>query len=388
MSEIAQLLLKLKNTMSRKEVAFQPGKFTPVVEVSQRDSGIPAPAETSFVGLEEVSKTTLLVATAASSGRGAVIADPTPVPKLALIIGTILTIRNVVEQLQFLGVHCRVGTPASKPNGEFLEPLIRAYQYYGHFLYDGKTFVARGLGDTLVKSLFRLKNIATNEVRDGLKWTSFLTDSQFQDLEMDFYYLNESGDIGFGKQYPLKEYIEKLVSYVSENDGLGNVNFRLPLLLQILEISTEDALRRFLRYARTLEGWNTPTRDRPDTPSDKHKAAMKKLFGKDYSSPDDVIPNASFVTAVNNAYALLRRVSLERSYGMKTIRFPKYEGGSASQLASSYDDVLYSTVPLSLSDSTAAQAFETSYGCIMRHHSAPGHERDELLRELVSQSLI
>lgn len=371
-----------------KEIAFQPGKFTPVVEVSQRDSGLPAPAETSFQGLEEISKSTLLVGTAASKGKGGVVTDPTPATSLALIIGQLLTVRNVVEQLLFLGVHCRVGNPATKPNGEFLEPMVRAYQYYGHFVYDGKTYVTRALEKFLIRGLFDLSVYATQNVADGYKWDANLPPGSYADIDLDFYHLSESGDIVYGTIYPLKEYIEKLVSYVSENDNLGTVDYRLSLLQQILEISTEDSLKRFLRHARTLPGWQTPDRNSNDTPTDKHKAAMKKLFGKDYSSPNDVIPNGSFVSAVNRAYALLRRVSVERSYAMKTIRFPKYEGGSASQLACSIDDVLYSSIPLSLSDSTAALAFTTSYGCVQRNHSAPGHERDELLRELVSQSLL
>jgi hypothetical protein len=373
--------------MMRKEVAFQPGKFTPVVEVSQRDSGLPAPAETSFKGLEEVSKTTLLVGTAAAKGKGGLVTDPTPATAIALIIGSLLTVRNCCEQFLHLGIHTRVSTPATKPNGEFLEPIIRAYQYYGHFVYDGKTYVTRAIEKFLIRGLFDLAVYATQDVAEGTKWTNAITPTTYADIDLDFYHLNESGEISFGKQYPLKEYLERLVSYVVQNDNIATIDERLPLLAQILEIATEDSLKRFLRYARTLNGWTTPDRSSGDIPTDKHKAAMKKLFGKEYSSTGDVIPNASFVSAVNRAYATFRRVSIERSYAMKTIRFPKYEGGSASQLATSIDDVLYSTIPLSLADSTAALAFTTSYGCVQRLHSAPGYERDELLRELVSQSL-
>jgi len=62
-----------------KEISFQPGKFQPIVEISQRDSGVPDSTDTNFEGLEEVAVATLQVSLASSRGYGSVISDPTPV---------------------------------------------------------------------------------------------------------------------------------------------------------------------------------------------------------------------------------------------------------------------------------------------------------------------
>jgi hypothetical protein len=368
----------------QKEIAFKPGSFSPVVEVSQRQTGVPAPADTCFTGLEEVSKTTLLVATSSARGSGAFISDAVPVNKVAMVIGTILTLRNVIEQLSFIGVFTRVSSPAKSPNGEFLEPLIRAYGYYGHFINEGKTYVTRDLERFLVRALFALRQYATSEVADGSKHTVKVP-KNYDDIDFDFYHLGSSGDIEFGKKLGLKDYIVKLVKYVAD---FGSVDARIPLLQQILDVATEDGLNALLRHLRTIPTFEVPTRDSDENPSDAHKKAMKELFGAEYSAADDAIPVPKLVEGINNAYHLLRRISLERQYGMKTVRFPVYEGGSASQLASCRDDVLFSQVPLSLSDSTAALAMKMTYGALHRFQSAPGHEKEELLRELVAQSLI
>jgi len=371
-----------------KEIAFQPGQFSPVVEVSQRQTGVPAPADTNFQGLEDVARSTLLVANASSRGFGASIPDTVTVSRISLVIGVLMAARNCVEQLLHVGVPLKVTTPLRSPNGDFLEPIVRAYNYYGHFELDGKLFVTRGLERILLNNLFALRQYATQEVSDGTKQTVTLADSaarSFSDIDLDFYRFDDSGNVAFGKVFPLKEYIVRLVKYIADFGGLDE---RLPLLQRCLDITTEDGLKAFLRYARTLDGWSTPSRQFAPDPSDKHKAAMRALFGNAYSSADEVIPVSKFVEAINRAYQLLRRVSLERSYGMKTIRIPKYEGGSASQLAAYTDDVLFSTVPLSVSDSTAAVGFTTSYGSFARYQSAPGHEKDELLRELTAQSVI
>jgi hypothetical protein len=369
----------------KSEIAFQPGKFSPVIEVSQRQTGVPAPADTDFHGLEVISKTTLFVATSASRGSGATFPDPVHPDRLSLIFGCLLAARNIVEQLLHIGVSTRMSTPLRAPNGNFLEPLVRAYNFFGHFEHEGKLYVTRGLEPLLIKYLFTLRNYATTEVALGEKQTSRLSPSTFDEIDFDFYHISNSGEIEFGKKFPLKEYIIQLVKYISD---FGTIDARIPLLQRCLDITTEDGLNAFLRHARTLPNWQTPTRTFATDPSDEHKAAMKKLFGKEYVTPNDAIPVSKFTEAINAAYALLRRVSIERQYGMKTIPIPKYEGGSPSQLAYYTDDVLYSTIPLSLVDSTAAVAFATSFGSFGRYQSAPGFERDELLRELVCQSLI
>jgi hypothetical protein len=372
----------------KNEIAFTPGKFSPVIEVSQRQTGVPAPADTNFHGLVEVSQTTLMVSTSSARGSGAVISDPTPVSRLAQVIGYLLASRNIVEQLLFVGVSTRMSTPLRAPNGDFLEPIVRAYNFFGHFEHESKLYVARGLETALIKNLFALRQFCTSGVANGTNHTVRVANtasSSFADIDTDFYYLSESGEIAFGKRYPLKEYIIVLVKYISD---FGSVDARIPLLQRCLDITTEDGLSAFLRHARTLRDWSTPSRDFASTPDVKHKHAMKELFDKEYSSDGDTIPVSKFTEAINLGYTLLRRVSLERQYGMKTVKIPKYEGGSPSQLAYYTDDVLFSSIPLSLPDSTAAVGFTTSYGSFGRFQSAPGFERDELLRELVSQSLI
>nr|QKO02080.1 hypothetical protein [Macrophomina phaseolina partitivirus 1] len=372
--------------MMKKDTAFQPGKFTPVVEVSQRNSGVPAPADSNFAGLEEVASTTLTVSLASSRGLGAVIPDPVMISRLALVIGHVLAARNIAEQLQFINVFIRTGNALRNARVTCLEPIVRAYNYYGHFEFNEKTYVTRGLERLLVQYLFSLRQYATPEVANGTKQT-VTAPNALEDIDIDFYGITPSGDIGFTRRYDLKAYLLRLVNYITNWDDLTN-DVKLPLLRDVLDVTTEDGLRQMLRHLRTLPGFQQPPDAFANDPTDKHKSAMKKLFGDSYSNDGDVIPVSKFTSAISHAYALLRRVSLERSYAMKTTEFPRYEGGSATQLAHHLDDVLSSEVPLPMTDSTAALAFTTSWRSVRRFVSAPGLERDELLRELVSQSLI
>lgn len=369
-----------------KEQQFQPGRFQPVVELAQRDSGVPAPADIDFSGLEKVAEATLETSRAASRGFGSVNTDPTPLSRLAQIIGYVLAARNIVEQLLAIGVFTRLSTPIRNASVSPLEPLVRAYQYYGHFELDGKTYVGRGLENQLVKYLFLLKYYATPEVASGSKYTVSAT-LTFSDIDLDFYHISNTGEVAFGKIIPFKQYLLNLGSYII-TELAGTPDVKLPLLKYLYDVTTETGLNNFIRTCSTLPGWKTPSRTTADEPTAAHKAAMKKLFGSEFSSDDDTIPVQKFTGSITNAYNTLRRVSLELSYSMKTMPMPKYEGGSAAQLAYYTDDVLVSQVPLSLSDSTAAVAFPISYGCSRLYKSAPAIEREELLRELVSQSLL
>jgi hypothetical protein len=374
----------LKESKMMKEVAFTPGRFSPVVEVSQRESGLPAPAETDFSGLEEVAKSTLLVANAANRGTGAVLPEPVPVDTAAKIIGYVLALRNIVEQLLFVGVHTRLTTPLRAASLSPLEPLVRAYNYYGHFELNGKHYVARGLETEFINYLFSLVTVATLDNANGTRWTH---NGSLTDIDLDLYHLNSSGEIAFGKQMPLKEYLVTLVKDIS--NMTTEVDVQIPTIRDILQVTTEGALNVLLRQLRmSFPSWTAPPRDTVPDATDAHKKAMKKIFDKEYSSAGDVIPVSKFTSAITNGYNFLRRISIERSYAMKTMPIPKYEGGSLSQLARYTDDVLYSDVSLPLDASTAAIAFTQAYGSTSAFKSAPGHEREELLRELVSQSLL
>lgn len=369
-----------------KEQAFQPGRFSPVVEIAQRDSGLPAAADTNFVGISEVAENTLSVARAASRGFGSQVADPTPAARLALIFGYLLAARNSVEQLLHVGVFTRLTTVLKNAQVSPLEPLVRAYNYFGHFELDGKTYVTRGLERVLIECVFNLRKFATADVADAIRYTE--TPGNIQDIDLDFYHLSSEGEIVFGKLKPLKDTLMDLVKYISSEDFNLSNDEKLPLLKYLLDVSTESGLNNFLRTARTYSGFTPPGRDFASEPTAAHKAAMKKLFGSEFSSANDTIPITKFTGSITLAYNTLRRVSVEHSYAMKTIPIPKYEGGSAAQLAALVDDVLVSQVPLSLSDSTAATAFTTSYGVNRSYKSAPNLERNELLRELISQSLL
>nr|UVZ34179.1 capsid protein [Botryosphaeria dothidea partitivirus 4] len=370
-----------------KEVAFQPGKFQPVVEIAQRDSGVPAPADSDFTGLEEVALATLHVSNASARGLGSVVSDPVPVATTAQIIAYVLAARNIVEQLLFIGVHTRLTTPLRAASLSPLEPIVRAYNHFGHFELDGKTYVTRDLVAHLVHALFRLRLYATESNADGTKYTFQNTGVNLDKIDFDFYHVNNEGEIAYGKRKPLKDYILDLISYIPTIPNLSS-HEKLPWIRFLLDVTTEAGLTQFLRAAKVIEGFAPPDRNVLSEPSADHKQHMKKLFGQEFSTDGDTIPVSKFTGPITNAYNLLRRVSLERSYAMKTIPIPKYEGGSASQLASYIDDVLVSQVPLSLTDSTAAVAFTTSYGVTRAYKSAPGQERAELVRELVSQSLI
>jgi hypothetical protein len=370
-----------------KAPAFSPGKFQPVVEVAQRDTGLPAPADTNFSGLESVAVTTLEISNASARGSGAVLSTVVPASSIGKVIGYLLACKNISEQLRVLSVYARVSGPLSQ-SPSCLEPIVRAYNYYGHFEISGKVYVTRALEDLLVFYLFKLRQWASQDICSMTKNTINQSAKDFANISLSFYSLSADGNIEFGKRKPLKVYLVELSSALLAYDEISE-DLRIPVTRNALDISTEHGLTAFLRYLRLdLSGFTIPERNMTITPTDAHKAAMKQLFGQEYSSIGDQIPVAKFSEVITRSFSLLRLVTQERAYVMKEIPFPKYEGGSPSQLAELVDDVLYSEVPLSLDDSTISVALSTSYGTTYRYRSAPNVDRDETRRSIVSQSLV
>lgn len=368
-------------------VAFQPGKFTPVVEVAMRDNGQFLPAETDFSGLEEITSTTLSLANARARGSGAVLPDPVPGFKISMIIGFLLAARNVAEQLSFLGIVTKFSGPLRSAQPAMLEPLVRAYNYYGHFELHGKQYVARGLETHLLRYLFKLVHYATAECAEGTKHT--VAHKDFANIDSDWYSFSASGEIVYSRVNTLYERVNALVNYISQDWEEVSIERRLGYMRQALDVSTESGLSSALRFFRSLPGFKFSQDQLPeDGPSAAHRAAMKAFFGGEFCSPGDVVPTSKFSAAVSRAYQLLRRVTDERSAYMKTCRLPRYEGGSASQLGGLVDDLLTADTPLSLADSTAALALTMSHSSSGRFRMATDHDKDELRRELVSQSLL
>lgn len=369
-----------------KAPAFSPGKFQPVVEVSQRDSGLPAPSDTNFSGLETVVTTTLDVANASARGSGAVLPSVVPNISIGKVLGFLLAAKVLTEQLSYLNSFVRVSGPL-RQSPSCLEPIVRAYNYFGHFELNGKTYVTRDPEGQLVYYLFKLRQWASIPLTTLAKNTVNITDDNFDKIDLSFYHIGPSGDVVFGKKKGLKEYVKELAKSI-----LGStlpVDLVLPIARNALDISTEEGLTAFLRYLRLdAPSIVIPDRNTSTEPTADHKSQMRALFGQEYSADDAVIPLAKFSEVISRSYSLLRIVTQERSYVMKDIQFPKYEGGTPAQLAELADDVLYSEVPLSLDDSTIAVALQTTYGATFRYRSAPNLDRNETLRSLVSQSLI
>nr|AGJ03720.1 hypothetical protein [Ustilaginoidea virens mycovirus] len=365
---------------------FRPGRFSPVVEVSLRDSGSPAPAESDFSAFETVSTVTLDVANAAARGSGAVLPSAVPNSSIGKVIGLLLACKNIVEQLTFLSVYARVSGPL-RQSPECLEPIVRLYNYYGHFAHDGKLYVSRGLEQSLVSFLFQLRNWSSPDLTALAKNVVLIKASEFDAIDLSFYGLGPDGNIVFRKRKDFKKYIRELISALTTSDI--DDDSVLPLVRMTLDTTTEDGLVNLLRFLRHEHpDFGIPDRNFEGNPTPEHTAAMKKLFGASYSADDEVIPVAKFSESISRAFSLLRLVTTERSYVMKSIPIPRYEGGSAAQLASLVDDVLYAEIPLSLDDSTVASAVAITHGSGARFRSAPNIDRDETLRALVSQSLI
>jgi len=366
---------------------FKPGHFSPVVEVSVRDSGLPAPAETDFDSLETVSKVTLDVVSASARGFGSLLPSTVPNSSIGKVIGLLLACKNIVEQLSFLSVYARVSGPL-RQSPETLEPIVRFYTYLGHFEHDGKTYVSRGLEELLVRYLFQLRRWASDRLCTLEKNVIATTQAEFDAIDLRFYRLLPDGNIGFSKTKRFKDYLRELLKTFIESSDL-DCDDVFPVTRMILDTSTEDGLRQVLRFLRyEYPSVRIPERNFEDEPTREHQAAMTKLFGAPYSSDDDVIPNARFSESISRSFSLLRSITAERSYVVKTIPFPRYEGGSAAQLAVLSDDVIHSDIPLSLDASTVAAAVKLSYGSSARFRAAAGIDPDETLRSLVSQSII
>jgi hypothetical protein len=365
-------------------VDFTPGAFQPVIEVSQRPSTNPVGYPVNYSGLNDVSEVTLEVAKASNRGAGAVFPDPTPIVRLSLVLGTLLSLRNLAEVFKSTGIFTRLNTPLTAPNGQFLESIIRAYNHYGDFKIDGKTYAPIDAESLFIESLLLLVNNATREVADGTKNT--IVGADLSILETKYFGIDSSGNVILDNDKPLKDYILELVTHINGLD-LEALD-KICLLRDLLDVSNEQTLTAFLRYLRTLSSAGIPSRE-SDTPfSDDFKKQFKKLFPKGPTVENKAVLSPQlFTAAITNGYNLFRRLSLEHSYAFKTVSFPRYEGGTKAQLASYVDDVLFSDVQLSLSESTAAIAFTTSSGARRSYASAPTIEREQLIRELVTQSV-
>lgn len=367
-------------------VDFTPGVFQPVIEVSQRPSQNPVGYPVNYQGLNDVSLATLEVAKAANRGSGAVFSDPTPASRLSLVLGTLLSLRNLAEVFKSIGVFTRLNTPLVSPNGQFLESIVRAYNHFGDFKIEGKNYAPIDPESVFLESLLILTKYSTSEVASGSKYTE--NGADLDALPTSNFCIDTAGNVAITtQQLPLMDYVLKLVTHVNGLD-LSPL-LRISLLRDLLDVSNEQSLTSFIRHVRTISSVPLPPRDEDAPLSDDFKKNFKKLFPKAPSPENGTVLSPQFFTpAITSGYNLFRRLSLEHSYAFRTVPFPRYEGGTKAQLANYVDDVLFSDVQLSLSESTAAVAFSTSVGSRRLYASAPTIERDQLLRELIEQSVI
>jgi hypothetical protein len=367
-------------------VTFTPGKFEPVIEVAQKATPLPIGFHVDYSGLKDVTIQTVQVTSAAARGSGSNLNEVTPVQVIGEIVKALLTARIAAEVLRIHGIHTKFTSALCNASLSILEPIVKAYNYYGTFERDGKLYSPRDAAKSLISSLITLRHLVTPAKVDCIANTVNGTVAQFNAINFDYFDIDDSGQIVFNLDEPTNEHALTILADICAQNI--DADLRLILAREATQLSTKASVTAFRRFAGTL-GYVVPQPAQLAVPPAAFGPALNAVIGQNIQlNPGNAIPNAVILSAISRGYAFLRRITTERSHVMKTLGIPKYEGGSVAQLASYHDDVLFSDTPLSLSDATGALVLGFNKSTTRHFVSAPGVDRDETLRDLISKSLI
>jgi len=366
--------------------AFSPGKFTPVINIAQVPTPGPIAVDTDLTGLEQISEVTTRVAFSNTLGHGGYQSLTNGIlANQALTTALLLQARNLAEQLKEVGVYTKFTSVLTNTRTVLLEPVVRAYNYYGGFHVQDKHYVTRSLEDRLASTLIRLCAQTAPGQLDNENKVSCLATS-LDEIDMKFYHINENGELEFSNKADLNRKIKEITSAILSSTDISQDEVKFSLIRSAMDISTHTDFRRFRDVARSKGLSFVPT-DMVLTITDDHKKHAKNIFGQTSFTNGTTILTGRIVSKITTAFDISRHWTSMLSLKMRTMPLPQYEGGTPAQLATLEDSVLYSEQPISFADATVATALSTSYGCAMRFRSAPSEERETLIRTLVMQSV-
>jgi hypothetical protein len=369
-------------------IAFTPNKFEPVIEVAQKATSQPIGFNLDFDGFGEFAEHVVHVSNASARGYGSSINEVMTATQIGEVFRTLFSARLAAEVLKFEGVHTKFTSALCNSSPPVLEPLVKAYGYYGHFERDGKSYAPRDAEGLLVRSLIKLCHLCHPNRVNNLHNHVSGTGAQYNAIDGDYFCLDDAGQVIYTDRQPLEDYVLTVVNDVLAQGALSTSQ-QLALVREATQIASESGLYAFRRYALTQGYPAMPNRNTHPAPPAALNTGLNAVLGQQITLVNGTaLPNAVLLAAISRGYQILRRISTERQYVMKTMSFPKYEGGTPAQLASYVDDVLFSDTPLSLSDSTGAVALGFNNCTVRNFASHPGLDKQDLARQIAQKSII
>jgi len=371
--------------MSASTSTSSPAKFAPVIQTLL----VPAPGSialsTDYSGLDIVVKSAARAAHSAAMGLGGIQnVHASTISNMASTVSRLLEARNLAEQLQELGVYTKHTSILTTTELTLLEPVTLAYNYFGSFHVAGKHYTARGLEDRLAAALIKLCAQTHYDQLNNENKVEMMGDD-FADVDLDRYTIGDSGEVCYrDTTSSLRRRILDIINWISES-GMDK-DVCISLIRSATDLCDETSCLRFLSFLKT-KGVSPGTFSDQNVLTTDHKAKAKTLLGQTTFADGTIIPSKIIISKITVAFSICRHITSLLSLRMKTCRVSQYQGGTAAQLATLEDSVLYSEQPLSLDDINMAVACSTSVGTAMRFRCCPPEERDNLVRQLVMQSM-
>ncbi len=366
--------------------ATSPERYSPVIQTSLLPSPGCIGISTDYSGMDIVIKSAARAAHSAIIGLGGVQnVHPATLSNMSSTISRLLEARNIAEQLKRLGIYTKYTSILITTELVLLEPVTRAYNYYGGFDISDKHYTTRALEDRLAAALIKLcaqvhYDQLNNENQVGMSTTDLAQ------IELDRYTIGDSGELSYrDTSTSLRHRILDTIDWISQ--APVDKDLRISLIRSATDMSDELGYIRFLSFLKGKDIVPSTARSQGDLTVD-HKEKAAKLLGQTTFTDETTISSSIVIPKITVAFSICRHLTSLLSLRMKSCPVPQYTGGTAAQLATLEDSVLYSEQPLSSDDITMAVACSMSVGTAMRFRCCPLNDRDNLIRQLVMQSMI
>ena len=361
------------------------GRFTSVVQTTLHPSPGAIALSTDYSGLDIVVKSAVRAAHSAVIGLGgAQNVHATTISNMASTVSRLLEVRNIAEQLKELGIYTKYTDILTTTELILLEPVTRAYNYYGSFYRHDKRYLARGLEDRLAAGLIKLCAQVNYEQLNNQNEIG-MSSEEFSQLNLEHYTIDSSGELIFrATACSFRQRVLDIIVCIAQCKVDPDV--RISLTRCATDLSDEISLLQF--KSLLLKKGIFPVSHSPAASlTQAHEDGARKLLQQEAFTSDTSISSAVIYPKITVAFSICRHVTSLLSLKMRTLRVGSYRGGTAAQLTTLEDSVLYSEVPLNADEINMAVACSMSVGAAMRFRCCPPEDRDNLIRQLVMQSM-
>jgi len=375
---------------------FQPGRFAPVIEIVLAPTSTIEDIDVDYTGLLDITRESIWSSHRAAQAFGTGLGyDPTFVESDAEVTYHFLAARNLAEQLKVDNRYPKASGALIHSPVEVLEPIAKAYNYYGHLDVEGKRMLARDAERQLAQHLVNIMIMATQGRSNVGSAANNVTAAQTASIRasLDYFYIDPDGDLAITYQ-PLLSEVKRQVAVAVLGDGAIDPSVRSTVAVDILSCGNFYSLNTIVhdaerRYALTAGLIAAAIANRAAPPG-ALQASLRILLGdNNYAVVDGgKVPNAKVVGSVNRASRIVTRITGALRARMRHLSLARYETGSRAQLAVLRDGILQSPVHLGLDEITLAVAISMAKSSAFRYAMIPNRARESVVYELVEMSVI